>query len=110
MKYLFIILLLLSLSACSLFKDIPAVEDIQKTIKQVETNLTIVEFANDQLYSAGLIDDKEYENNEIIIGRIKGNLKGVKMLLSLQKDVEANDILKSIQKDLNDLNKASSRQ
>jgi len=113
MNYLITVLLvflMINLSACSLFNDLPSVEDVQKTVKQVEANLTIADFANGQLFSAGIIDAEQSEENEKAIDRIRGNLKGVKMLLSLQKETEANNILEEIQRELDDLNSASSRQ
>jgi len=85
MKYLLILFMVLTFSACSLLKQLPSPEKMQDDIKRFEVHLNLAPELNRRLRRAGVFDKKQYESNKIDISKAGETLTTVKILIDMDK-------------------------
>jgi len=96
-RYLLVILLVVSLSACSLLKQIPPVEDLQKEVIKIETRLDGIATISYKLYKSGHIDEKQYREVLKKVSNAKSSIEIIKLLIgpdNEKADSELDELLK----------------
>ena len=100
MKYIYILFLICSLSACSLISSLPDTETLIKDIKRAEINLDQADELNRRLYESKIIDLEQMKDNKAEISFAKDQMRTLKILLNMGHVEKANEDLESIKETL----------